>query len=125
MLLNNTNTLDLASWKTIQKSFPSLAAQIEGECKAIADQSQLYRTLSNEQWRQKNVVPSYAISKADAKDQAEISKDLDAASTVILSLTISNGGHTKEKATDNVKEVANTGGPIFRSAISSTATRGN
>ena len=88
ILLNNASTsitsstststyaLDLVSWKNIQKSLPNLAAQIEEEGKGPAGQKQLYKSLANEQWWQKNVVPSYAISKADTKDLAGISRDL-------------------------------------------------
>ena len=98
--------LDLVSWKTIQKSLPHLAAQIEDEGKAPEGQSQLYKSLVNEQWWQKNVAPSYAISKADTKDMAAISKDLDLASTTILSLTIKADGSTKEKSLENVRTAA-------------------
>ena len=51
--------------------------------------------------------PNYAISKADTKDLAGISKDLDAASTTILSLTIAASGTTKEKSIENVRAAAN------------------
>jgi hypothetical protein len=110
VLLNNNNNsyaLDLVSWKTIQKSLPNLAAQIEDEGKAPEGQTQLYKKLAEDQWWQKNVTPSYAISKADTKDLAAISKDLDAASTTILSLTVIAAGTTKEKSIENVRAVAN------------------
>ena len=112
VLLNNTNTntnsyaLDLVSWKTIQKSLPNLAAQIEDEGKAPEGQAQLYRSLANDQWWQKNVVPSYAISKADTKDLASISKDLDLASTTILSLTLKADAPSKEGSIANVRAAA-------------------
>jgi hypothetical protein len=103
---NNSYALDLVSWKTIQKSLPNLAAQIEEEGKAPENQATLYKTLANEQWWQKNAVPSYAISKADTKDLASISKDLDLASTTILSLTIKADGSSKGKAIENVRAAA-------------------
>jgi len=114
VLLNNTNTntntntyaLDLVAWKTLQKSLPNLAAQIEDEGKAPEGQAQFYKSLANEQWWQKNVTPSYALSKADTKDLAAISKDLDAASTTILSLTISAAGSSKEQSIENVRTAA-------------------
>jgi hypothetical protein len=110
VLLNNNNNnyaLDLVSWKTIQKSLPNLAAQIEDEDKAPENHPQLYRAMASEQWWQKNAIPSYAISKADTKDLAAISKDLDAASTTILSLTVTASGATKEKSIENVRAAAN------------------
>ena len=102
---NNSYALDLVLWKTIQKSLPNLAAQIEDEGRAPEGQTQLYKKLAEDQWWQKNVTPSYAISKADTKDLAAISKDLDAASTTILSITITASGATKEKSIDNVRAV--------------------
>ena len=112
VLLNNTNTntntyaLDLVSWKTLQKSLPNLAAQISDEGRAPEGDGQLYKSLSNEQWWQKNVAPSYAISKADTKDLAAISKDLDLASTTILSLTVRAEAASKEKSIESVKSAA-------------------
>jgi len=112
VLLNNTNTntntyaLDRVAWKTLQKSLPNLAAQIEDEGKAPEGQAQFYKSLANEQWWQKNVTPSYALSKADTKDLAAISKDLDTASTTILSLTISAAGSSKEQSIENVRTAA-------------------
>ena len=110
VLLNNNNNnsyaLDLVTWKTFQKSLPNLAAQIKDENKAPEGQSRLYGALANEQWWKKNVVPSYAISKADTKDLATISKDLDLASTTILSFSLKADGPTKEKAAENARAAA-------------------
>lgn len=103
LLNNNSFALDLVSWKTIQKSLPNLAAQIEDEGKAPEGQARLYKTLGNVEWWTKNVTASYAISKADTKDLAAISKDLDLASTTILSLTVKAGGPTKENAIESVR----------------------
>jgi hypothetical protein len=109
VLLNNNNNsyaLDLVSWKMLQKSLPNLAAQIVEENKAPQDQASLYKAMSNEQWWQKNVLPSYALSKADTKDLAGISKDLDAASTTILNLTLTASGSSKEQSIVNVRASA-------------------
>ncbi len=114
VLLNNNNNnsssssyaLDLVSWKMLQKSLPNLADQIIDERKAPENQLSLYRQMSDERWWQKNVVPSYALSKADTKDLAGISKDLDAASTTILSLTLTATGSSKEQSIDNVRAVS-------------------
>jgi hypothetical protein len=62
--------------------------------------------MSDDKWWQKNITPSYAISKADTKDLAGISKALDAASTTILSLTVTSSGKTKEASLDNVRAAA-------------------
>ena len=110
VLLNNSSgnsyALDLVSWKMLQKTLPNLADQIIDERKAPENQLSLYRQISDERWWQKNVVPSYALSKADTKDLAGISKDLDAASTTILSLTLTATGSSKEQSIDNVRAVS-------------------
>lgn len=102
----NTYALDLVSWKTIQKSLPNLAAQVLAEGSIPEGLNDLYVEMSEDRWWQKNIIPSYAISRADTKDLAGISKDLDAASTTILSLTVYSGGVTKQDALKNVRGAA-------------------
>ena len=73
VLLNNNNNnipsyaLDLVSWKMLQKSLPNLAAQMVDEDKAPKDQENLYRVMSSADWWQKNITPSYALSKVDTR----------------------------------------------------------
>ncbi|QWD74552.1 hypothetical protein FD961_01600 [Polynucleobacter sp. TSB-Sco08W16] len=111
VLLNNNNnnnsyTLDLVSWKILQKSLPNLADQIIDENKAPENLLSLYKEMSSDRWWQKNVVPTYALSKADTKDLAGISKDLDAASTTIINLTLTATGPSKEQSIENVRAAA-------------------
>ena len=108
VLLNNNNNnnsyaLDIVSWRTVQKSLPNLAAQIVVEGGLKDQELSQYRTMSDELWWQKNVLPTYALSKADTKDLAAIGKDLDGAATTILSLTINSGGATEQKSVEAVK----------------------
>ena len=108
ILLNNTGTygLDLVSWKAIQKSLPHLAAQVIEADKAPPAQEGLYQAMVDDQWWQKNVVPSYALSKADIKDLGVLGKDFEAANSTILSFAVSAAGPSKLKAIDTVKEAA-------------------
>ena len=104
---NNSYALDLVSWKMLQKSLPNVAAQIVEEGAAPKDQENLYRAMSSPDWWQKNITPSYALSKADTKDLAGVSKDLtDSASTTILSLTVTAQGSTKANSLENVRAAA-------------------
>ncbi|MEA9601102.1 hypothetical protein VC188_03055 [Polynucleobacter sp. MG-28-Ekke-A2] len=103
---NNSYALDLVSWKMLQKSLPNLADQMIEENKAPENQASLFRAMSSDAWWQKNAVPSYALSKADTKDLAGISKDLDAASTTILNLTLTATGSSKEQSIDNARAVS-------------------
>jgi len=47
----------------------------------------LYRILASDQWWQKNVIPTYGLSKADTKDLAGISKDFNNKKTAGISAT--------------------------------------
>jgi len=105
ILLNN-GVLDLVSWKGLQKSLPSLADQIIDANKVPQNQERLYKNLADEKWWQKNVTTGFALSKADAKDLAGVSKDLDSASTTIINLTLTAKAASKEKAAEEVRAAA-------------------
>lgn len=115
VILNNTNTdtntdtntntfgLDLLSWRILQRNLPNLANQIEKNDMLAHNQQEIYRAMSNSLWWSKNVIPAYAISKADVKDLAMISKDLDSAATKIQSFTIITSGNSKESSLNNAR----------------------
>jgi len=108
ILLNNTNSygLDLVTWRTLQKNLPNLASQMLEDKKLSSDMKAMYSQMSNSQWWSKNIIPTYAISKADAKDLAGISKDLDGASTTILSLTVHAGNSSMAESLEDVRFAA-------------------
>jgi hypothetical protein len=108
MLVNNTNAggLDLITWRTLQKSLPNLASQMHADEKLSSDAKAMYRQMDETKWWSKNIMPTYAISKADAKDLAAISKELDNASTSILSLTIYAYNHSKTSSLEDVSFAA-------------------
>ena len=110
VLLNNNNNnnyaLNLVSWKVLQKSLPNLAAQIVDEGKAPEGQIAVYKTLSTEVWWQKNIKPTFALSKADLKDLAVAAKDLDQASSTIINFTLEMAGSSKAAAIDNATTAA-------------------
>jgi hypothetical protein len=78
---NNSHQLDLVTWRTLQKSLPSLATQIITQTNLAPERKDIFVDMTDPQWWVKNVIPSYAISKADAKNLAMLSKDLDSAAT--------------------------------------------
>jgi hypothetical protein len=114
ILLNNTNantntntySLDLVTWRTLQKSLPNLASQMLLDKNLNPDANAMYREMDDPKWWTKNIVPTYAISKADAKDLAGISKELDNASTTILSLTVHAKDTSKTRSLEDVRLVA-------------------
>jgi hypothetical protein len=108
-LNNNTSTninsygLDLVTWRTLQKSLPNLAAQMAADQMLSSDAQAMYQKMDNPKWWSKNIIPTYAISKADAKDLAGISKELDNASTTILSLTVHVDSDSKARSLGDVR----------------------
>jgi hypothetical protein len=106
VLLNNNGGIDLVSLRSLQKSLPNLADEIIGESKVPQGQESLYRTLVTPDWWQKNLVPTYGMSKADTKDLASTA-GLESAGTSIVSLTLTAGGFSKEKAIEKVRSAKN------------------
>ena len=100
IVLVNNGGVDLVGLRSLQKSLPHLADQIIDESKVPQGQESLYRTLANPDWWQKNLLPTYGMSKADTKDLASIT-GLESAGTSIVSLTITAGGSAKDKSIDN------------------------
>ena len=100
IVLVNNGGADLVGLRSLQKSLPHLADQIIDESKVPQGQESLYRTLANPDWWQKNLLPTYGMSKADTKDLASIT-GLESAGTSIVSLTITAGGAAKDKSIDN------------------------
>ena len=99
----NTYGLDILTWRTLQNSLPGLASQVAAQNNLATERKGIYSAMSDPLWWDSSVTPSYAISKADAKGLAMISKNLDSAATTILSFTINSDGLSKEKSLDNVR----------------------
>ena len=106
LVLNNNGGTDLVGWRSLQKSLPNLADQIIDESKVPQGQETLYRTLSNADWWQKNALATYGMSKADTKDLASTA-GLESAGTSIVSITLTVGGSTRDKAIENARGAKN------------------
>jgi len=106
LVLNNNGGTDLVGWRSLQKSLPNLADQIIDESKVPQGQETLYRTLSNADWWQKNALATYGMSKADTKDLASTA-GLESAGTSIVSITLTAGGSTRDKAIENARGAKN------------------
>lgn len=105
-VLINSGYVDILSWKSLQKTLPNLALQISEKSKLDKTEEDFFKSVSTELWWSKNVIANYALSKADAKDLAGLSKDLDAAPTTIVSLSINSSGKTKDEAVDHTLRTA-------------------
>jgi hypothetical protein len=105
VLLNNGGT-DLVGLRSLQKSLPNLADQIIDESKVPQGRNSLYRTLSNPGWWQKNILPTYAMSKADTRELASTT-GLESAGTSIVNLTIIASGSSKNRALEEALAAKN------------------
>lgn len=89
---NASPSIDYMTWRNHQQSLPLLALQMV-ESGKIKDETLLgdYKTFSNQQWWRKNVVPTFALTKADTKSLFAISKELqDTEANTILNFVISD-----------------------------------
>lgn len=114
---NSVPSLDLVSWKMLQKSLPNLVSQIIDQKKVPESQERLFSEMADEIWWQKNVSISYAFSKSDAKELAVIGKDWDAASTAIINFSFTSKSSRKDQALREVIGAANlfrTGGAYLQ-----------
>jgi len=105
LVLDNNGGVSLVSWRALKKTLPNLADQMLEEDKVPQEKISLYRQMSDEAWWQKNVTPSYALTKADSKDLASTA-GLEAAGTSVLSLNILGSARTRELAIDNTRTSA-------------------
>lgn len=101
-----TYALDLISWRTIQKSLPNLADQMVEGNKVPDGKDYIFREMARVEWWQKNVIPTFALSKSDTKELAAISKEFDSASSTILSLGVSANGATRARSLENVQSAS-------------------
>ena len=102
-VLVNNGALSFMSWRGLQKSLPLLAAQMVETKQVTSNELQQFQRLGSAAWWQKNVVPTYSLTKADTKDLATISKDLqESGGTNILNLVVTASGSSKEAAEANV-----------------------
>lgn len=92
--------IDYLMWKNLKRNLPILAARISEATNSGED---FLRALSSEAWWQKNVVPTYAIGKEDAKAIFGMSKEQqDAESTKIKDFVVTATGSSKEDALKNL-----------------------
>ena len=98
--LINKSGIDYLTWKSLKRNLPILADRISGAANSGED---FFRALSSEKWWQKNVVPTFAIVKEDAKAIFGMSKEQqDAESTKIKDFVVTATGSSKEDALKNL-----------------------
>jgi hypothetical protein len=104
VLINNqveaqSKAIDLIGWRAMTRSLPGLASQLVSEGHVSADQESQMERMSNSDWWAKNVKPTFSLSKADTKDLAALSKQMqEAGGADILNLVIQSTGKTQQEA---------------------------
>lgn len=103
-LVNKSGTqgqgIDYLTWKSLQRNLPILAARAS---EANAGEGGFLKALSSETWWQRNVAPTFAFAKEDAKIVPGISKDLQNAESVkIKDFVVTAAGASKEEALENL-----------------------
>ncbi len=102
-VLINNGAISFMSWRNLQKNLPLLAAQLLATKQVKPTEEAQYARMSNQAWWTKSVVPTYSLTKADTKDLASISKDIqEAGGSTILNLVVSASGSSSEAALANV-----------------------
>lgn len=99
-ILVNKYGIDYLTWKSLKRNLPILADKIS---EASKDRENFFNELSSEIWWQKNVVPTFALVKEDAKALFGMSKEQqDAESTKIKDFVVTATGSSKEDALKNL-----------------------
>lgn len=103
-IMINHGALTFMSWRGLQKNLPILAAQMISNKQVKSEENEQFRNLANAKWWEKNVVPTYSLTKNDTKDLATISKELqDSGATNILNLVVTTSGSNKKIAETNAE----------------------
>lgn len=98
--LVNRSGINYLTWKSLKRNLPILAARLSEFDKGSGN---FLNELSSETWWQKNVTPTFAIAKEDAKEIFGVSKELqDAQSTIIKDFVVHETGLSKENALKNL-----------------------
>jgi hypothetical protein len=104
VLINNqveaqSKAIDLIGWRAMTRSLPGLASQLVSEGHVSADQESQMQRMSYTDWWAKNVKPTFSLSKADTKELAALSKQMqEAGGADILNLVILTTGKTQQEA---------------------------
>lgn len=110
MILDNSSkkAIDFTSWRVLETKLPLLAARVVESKLTKPEEEDQFKRLSRSDWWQKNVVPTYSLSKTDTKNLVAISKDLqDAEGSSILYLKVTSSDTSQEKSEKNLKISAN------------------
>jgi hypothetical protein len=100
----SSRAVDLITWRSLTQSLPNLASELLGKDALPNDQLGQIKTMANPAWWGTSVKPTYSLSKADAKELAVISKEMqESGSADILNLVVKTRGSSEAAAAANAK----------------------
>ena len=103
-IMINEGALTFMSWRGLQKNLPILAAQMISNKQVKKEEEDQFLNLANAKWWEKNIVPTYSLTKNDTKDLVTISKELqESGGTNILNLVVTTTGSNKKNAATNAE----------------------
>lgn len=103
-IMINQGALTFMSWRGLQKNLPILAAQMISNKQIKNEEEDQFLNLTNGKWWEKNIVPTYSLTKNDTKDLATISKEIqESGGTNILNLVVTTTGSNKKNAATNAE----------------------
>jgi hypothetical protein len=102
-VLINNGAIDFLAWRNLQNNLPILALQMVDAKQVKPEDEPQMKKMASPKWWEKNVVPTFSLSKKDTKDLANISKDLqESGGSNILNLVVKNSDSSKGKAMTNL-----------------------
>ena len=105
LLLHNNNSFDILSWNYNEKLIPSLAREIL-EKKAVPDNQTAHLIkVSNPIWWSKNVKTNFVATKSELKKLDIVFKDMEIATSNIVSFSISVDDPSEENALEEVGSI--------------------
>ena len=103
-VMDSSRALDLISWRSLSQSLPNLAGELLDKGVVPDAQEGQIRAMSNPTWWGASVKPTFSLSKADAKELAVISKEMqESGSADILNLVVKTRGSSEAAAAANAK----------------------
>lgn len=103
-LSESSRAIDLISWRSLSQSLPNLAGELLGTGAVPETDRGQMGAMSSPAWWGASVKPTFSLSKADAKQLAVISKEMqESGSADILNLVVKTRGSSEAAAAANAK----------------------
>lgn len=103
-VIEQKRAIDLISWRGLAQGLPNLAGELLDKDVVPDAQRGQIKAMSDPAWWGASVKPTFSLSKADAKELAVISKQMqESGSSDILNLVVKTRGGSEAEASANAK----------------------